>query len=198
MYNKNLNRWKLKRWYEVLLPGYIVVNNKVVGQIISHDESNLVGRTIKVAISDITQKMDEKSLYSSLILRTTQVVGSQVHTHVDGFEIAISYVKSLARSDSIRSVGKTIIHHVQDIKLKDGHKIRIKTFLVTPAKVSATVKRNLRKRLEIEVELALKDKSFTEFINSLIDDSLITHLRKELNRVNPVQYLLIKKFEHVR
>ncbi len=197
MYNKNLNRWKLKRWYEVLLPDYIVANNRVVGQIISHDESNLIGRKIKIALSDITQKMDEKSLYSSLILKTVQVIGSQVHSQVDGFEIALSYLKSLARSESIRGTGKTIIHHVQDVKLKDN-KVRIKTFLVTPAKVSATVKRNLRKRLEIEVELALKDKTFSDFINSLIDDSLINQLRRELNKINPVQHLLIKKFEHVR
>lgn len=189
MYNKNLNRWKLKKWYDVVVPDYLNAKNPVLGSIISHDESNLVNRTIRVSLADITQKMDEKSLYSTIIFRTVAVRGTQIQSEVVGFEIALSYLKNLARSR------KTVIHHFQRIKLKDGREVAVKTFLVTSDSVSATVKRNLRKKLETEIINELRTKTFSEFVNSLIDDSLINRIYKELNRVNPIDHFLIKKFE---
>lgn len=190
MYNKNLNRWKLKRWYDVVSPEYIQTKNQILGSIISHDESNLVGRVIRVSLADITGKIDDdKSLYSTLLFRTTQVRGSQVATEVIGFEIALSYLKNLARSR------KTVIHHVQRVKLKDGREIVVKSFLVTKDSVSAIVKRNLRKKLQVELELELSNKNFGDFINALIDESLNTKIYRELNRINPIEHFMIKKFE---
>lgn len=190
MYNKNLNRWKLKKWYEVVAPEYIQTKNHILGSVISHDESNLVGRVIRVSLADITGRIDDdKSLYSTLLFRTTHVRGSQIASEVVGFEIALSYLKNLARS------GKTVIHHVQRAKLKDGTEITVKSFLVTSAKVSAIVKRNLRKKLQVELELELSNKNFGDFINSLIDESLNTKIYRELNKINPIDYFMIKKFE---
>lgn len=198
MYNKNLNRWKLKKWYEVLLPDYINSSNKIIGQIISHNESNLVNRNIVASIADVlqlnpTQIKDDKVLYSSLVLRTKNIRGTQIDTEVVGYEVALSYLKSLSKSGES---GRTIIHHVQKVKLKDGKRVIVKSFLVTPARVSSTVKRNLRKRLETEIENILKNKTFAEFINSLIDETLNAQLRRELNKVNPIQHLIIRKFEY--
>jgi len=187
MYNKNINRWKLKKWYDVELPDYM--GSKVIGQIISHDPSNLLNRKIKFPLSDITQNTTPKALYSNIIFKTTEVKGNKIIVKPVGFEIALSYLKSLAKKR------KNVIHSVLDIKLKDETVIRLKLLLITFDKISRTVEKNLRKEFENQVRKVYSKMTFQEFIIDLINDNSIKSIFQEVNKINPIEHCLIKKYE---
>ncbi len=186
---KGTDKWKLKKWYEVVTPDYL--EGKVIGEIISHDPDNIPGRIIKVPISDITGQISPESLYSAVNLRAVRVDGSKVVTETDGYEMAFSYLKSLARKR------RSVIHNVLDIELKDGQKVRVKSMLVTLKKVSHTVKKNLRKAFDAAIIEEVKKMRFPDFVNAVVKGTLVNKVFNDVNRVNPVETVVVKKFERL-
>jgi len=171
----------------VVTPDYL--GDKEIGEIISHDPENIPGRRIKVPISDITGSFSPEAVYASVNLRATRVDGSKVVTEVDGYEMAFSYLKSLARKR------RSVIHSVLDIVLKDGKKVRVKAMLVTLKKVSHTVKSNLRKAFESAIVDRVKKMRYPDFVNAVVKGTLVADVFKEVNKVNPVETVVVKKFE---
>lgn len=183
----DVNKWKLKRWYEVVAPS--LFEEKVMGEIISSDPNNLINRIVPIPLSEVISTKKPEALYSTLHFRVKDVKNDKAYTDIIGMEMAFSYLRSLARRR------RTVIHEVIDITTKDGKTVRLKFLVVTLKKVSSTVKKNLRKALNEKVRDLTQSKSYYELVNSIVNGSLSSELAKHLNVINPVGVVLVKKFE---
>jgi small subunit ribosomal protein S3Ae len=184
---KAVDKWKTKEWYDILAPASF--DNKKVGELISSDPVNISNRIVPIALVEITGKMKPESLYTKVLFRITDVKDKNANTEVIGMSLAFSYLRALARRR------KSVIHEVIDINTKDAKKVRIKVMLVTSDKVSNVVKKNLRKELVSLVSAEASKKQYYELIKDIIEDRFIPDIGRKLNKINPIDHLVIKKLE---
>lgn len=193
---KVVDKWKLKKWYNVLAPQEL--EGKELAQVISSDPSNLVNRVVRVPLSDITGKVDRYNLYTNVKLRITEVHTPNANSQVIGHYMSSAYIKSLARRR------RSVIHEVVDVSTKDGKQVRLKLLLVTKDKVSSIVKRNLRKALREQVEKSSSKRTYYELLKAIFERKITEEVFKATNIINPVESIEVKKselkegFEHVQ
>jgi small subunit ribosomal protein S3Ae len=184
---KAVDKWKLKEWYDILAPASF--EHKKVGELISSDPANISNRIVPIALAEITGKMKPESLYTKLLFRVTDVKDKSANTEVIGMSLAFSYLRALARRR------KSVIHDVIDINTKDAKKVRIKVMLVSSDKVSNVMKKNLRRELVSLVAAEASKKQYYELIKDIIEDKFIPEIGRALNKITPIDHLVIKKVE---
>jgi small subunit ribosomal protein S3Ae len=184
---KVVDKWKSKEWYEVLAPA--AFENKKVGEVVSSDPENLVNRIVPIALVEITGRMRPESMYAKALFRITGVKDKRAETEIIGMKVASSYLRALARRR------KSVLHDVIDITTKDGKKVRIKTMLVTREKVSTVVKKNVRRELVAKLVATATEKAYYDLVKSIVDDTFLNEIAKSVNKINPVDSLVIKKLE---
>ncbi len=193
---KVVDKWKLKKWYSVVAPQEF--EGKELAQIVSSNPANLVNRIVRVPLSDMTGKMNRYNLYTNVKLRVKEVAGNNAKSEIVGHYMSFAYLKSLARRR------RSVIHEVIDVQTKDGKEVRLKLLLVTKDKVSAIVKKNLRKVLREQAEKSAKKRNYYELLKAIFDRKLSEELYKATNVINPIENAEVKKselkeeFEHVQ
>ncbi|MEM2948289.1 MAG: hypothetical protein QXG02_02060, partial [Candidatus Anstonellales archaeon] len=157
---KVVDKWKTKQWYNVVAPE--VFEGRVVAEVISSEPEHLVNRIVPVNLMDITGKMSQQNIYTTLKFRITEVKGNNAYTKIIGHELAPSYLRTLARKN------RSIIHHVIPVETKDGKKVKVKIVAVTFSKVSANTKKNLRNALVKAVLENGKSMSYDELMKEIV------------------------------
>jgi ribosomal protein S3AE len=67
--------------------------------------------------------------------------------------------------------------------------------LVTREKVSTVVKKNVRRELVTKLVATATEKAYYELVKSIVDDTFLNEIAKSVNKINPVDSLVIKKLE---
>jgi len=183
--SKKVDKWKLKKWYTVVAPD--IFDKKEIGEIISSDPSNLENRLVPVPATDLIGRSKPEWDYSTFNFRVESVKDNTVYTKMVGLEVAFSYLRALSKRR------RTVMHDVIDVKTKDGYDVRLKLMVVTLKKVSSVVEKNLRKELINKVLELAKTKTYQELIRDIIDGRFTATIFKHVNRINPIQHLVIKK-----
>ncbi len=184
---KVVDKWKLKKWYSVLAPE--AFERKELAQIISSNPSNLINRVVNIPLSDLTGKMNRYALYTNVRLRVVDVKGEKAYSEMIGHYMSFAYLKSLARRR------RSVIHEVVDVTTKDGRQVRLKLLLVTKAKVSAVVKKNLRKALVEQVIKSASSRNYYDLLKAIFDRRVANEIFKATNIINPVESIEVKKSE---
>ncbi|MEM4295927.1 MAG: hypothetical protein QXS91_03925 [Candidatus Anstonellales archaeon] len=178
---------KQKTEYAIIAPA--LFNNKQVGELIGRKDT-VINRIIKVALNELEDiKASPLSLYTTVLLRVIELGQGTVKTEFIGHEVAQSYLRSLARKH------RSVIHEVIDVNTNDGQKIRLKIVIITLRKVSEVVKKNLRKAAKAFVLKAASSKTREELIKSILLDTFAKDLGRELNKINPVSHVIVRKSE---
>jgi small subunit ribosomal protein S3Ae len=179
---------KIKKLFKVIAPS--AFGKKEVCEI-RGSEKDVINRIIRMPLNELDNTAsDQLSLYTSVKLRVVEQGKDDVKTEFAGHEIAMSYLRTLTRK------GRSVIHEVINVKTKDGKDMILKFLVVTVKKVSKIVKKNLRKEL---IKLALDyaaNNNFDDLVKNMINGSLSKEIGKELNKINPIMHLLVKKSEY--
>jgi len=179
---------KQKKDYSIIAPP--MFNNKNVGEILGSSKENLLNRVVSISLNELEEvKADPLSLYTTVKLRVIDVGEGTVKTDFIGHEIAFSYLRSLMRKY------RSVIHEVIDVNTKDGGKIRLKLVIITAKKVSRIVKKNLRKAAIQFCLNTAKEKTRDEIIKSILSNQFSKEMGKELNKINPISHVLVRKTE---
>lgn len=184
---KVVDKWKSKKWYSVMAPDEL--EGKKLADVIATDPEQLINRVVKVPLSDISGKMDKHSLYTTVKLRIKSVSGDTAKAELIGHTMSFAYIKSLARRR------RSVIHEIIDSETKDNRKVRIKAVLVTRDKVSAIVKKNLRKALHEQLIKSVKGKKYYELASSVFSRGFSEECFKATNPINPVEAIEIRRME---
>ncbi len=185
---KVVDKWKLKRTYKVMAPKEL--GGKDVGEIISSNPDNLFNRVISLSYVDLYGR-DVGSLgyYITLKLRVVDVGEDRVMTELVGHTTAFSYLRSIARRR------RSVLHDSFKVTTKDGKVVWVKPVVVTFRKVSAIMKKNVRKTLQDEIKARAAKYNYYDLMKKILDGSFATDIAKELNKITPISHLLIKKTE---
>ncbi|MEM3112939.1 MAG: hypothetical protein QXI33_00760 [Candidatus Pacearchaeota archaeon] len=160
------------------LPVRIPLLNKEV-ELYAHDNSELLGRTIKLDLTSILKGKALEILFS-VKEENKQIIAIPVQAHLPGF-----YIRRMMRKG---------IDYVEDSFLTQckDHRIRIKPFLLTRKRVSRRVLNGLRNKTKEELIEYSKDRSFENLILDIMNNKLQRELNPKLRKVYPLGLFEIK------
>ena len=184
---KVVDKWKTKQWYNVVAPD--IFEGRVVAEVVASDPAYLLNRIVPVNLMDITGKMSQQNIYTTVNFRITDVKGNNAYTRVIGHELAPSYVRTLSRK------GRSVIHHVVSVETKDGKKVRIKIVAITFSKVSANTKKNLRNALVKAIIENGQAMSYDELMKEVIYGNFANKLFSLANAINAMRRVEVRKTE---
>lgn len=182
------DRWKRKDWYQVLSPA--LFKETPVGEIISADPKQLVGRTIETTASELTG--DLRKSHMNVTFRIISVDGKKARTTVEGFDLAKSYVRSLVR----RRASK--IDANVKVDLKDGAVVRIKPIVVSFRKCDTSQKKVIRQLLLDRIGESARPLDFDNVLLDTISEKIIKSARDEIKKVYPVKNVEVRMIELIR
>lgn len=178
---------KVKRKYpvEVVAPEYL--NSYVLGKSEVTDLNTLVGKTAKVNLMYITGNVKNQNI--RLTFKVTEVKSGLGTTEVSSYEYIPYYLGRFVRQ------GSDLVEAAFSVKSKDGKDVLVKPFIVTKMTTSRLVLSLLRKRAKEIIEKEVSEKTYDEFMNSVIGNRVQLAFRNELKKIFPLKVLEFRKVE---
>ncbi len=180
-----VDKWKLKKWFEIIAPA--LFKEKQIGETVANDYRQLLGRSVEVPLSELTN--DPKLQRVKLLFRINEVKGERALTTFLGHVITQDYEHSLVR----RRTSK--IYSNQTVETKDGQKLVVKSFIIALTKINTARRNELRKQLLQVVAAMAKAENYEDFISSILYGKVSAQLKKDLHKIYPVRHVVIQKTE---
>ncbi|MBD3397601.1 hypothetical protein GF412_00505 [Candidatus Micrarchaeota archaeon] len=184
---KTSEKKKAKEWYTVLAPQ--AFDSKELGEAIASDEGKLVNRVVPVSLMDITGKMSQANIYTTLDFRIKDIKGKTAYTELIGHRLSPSYIRTLVRRR------RTVLHTVRDLPTTDDRTVRIKLITVTRERISETMKKNLREAIEKELSEAAGKYGYYELMQEIIYGRLSSKVFNRLRQITPMSKVEFRKTE---
>ena len=173
-----------KQWYDIIAPK--VFDEKKLGEALSADSKNLVGRTVSVSLADITG--DYSKFYIKLKFQIERI-DDKVHAKFIGHECMHERIYRMVHRYMRR------VDCVQDVVTKDNQKIRIKTIFILIKRVNTSIKSSARNVTKKLLEKAAREKTSDDFMKAVISGELQSNIKKEISKIYPVGNIEIRKSE---
>ncbi|MGC8929899.1 MAG: hypothetical protein ACP5OZ_05250, partial [Candidatus Woesearchaeota archaeon] len=185
MAKKQATKVVAKEWYEVEAPKQF--RNIVIGEVTADSPNKLVGRTILIALSEITRNIRLQGV--NVKFRIYDVQNKRAKTNFIGYEITPPAVKRFVARR------KNKIDDSFVVLTKDNIAIRIKPLVITAFKTKGVVEKRLRAKIRELLFKTIKEMSYDDFSQNLISHKLQESLRSELSKVYPIRTFEIRMFE---
>lgn len=172
-----------KQWYEIVTPKEF--GEKVIGDTMSTDPKNLIGRKVTVSMLDLSK--DFSKFYMKLQFRIEGVNGQKAHTRLVGHDCTRERIYRMVQ----RHVKRVDV--IQDVVTKDGVKARIKTVFVLIKKVNTSKKNATRKKARETIDAVAKETTFLDLINMIIAGELQQKIRKDSSKISTIGNIEIRR-----
>ena len=180
---KSTDAWKRKEWYNIVAPK--MFESKTVATTPCDKPQKLIGRVIKVPLSDITGNM--KQQFTKLWFKVVEVKGNDALTELSGFEIAKEFVRRNVRR------GRSLIKTIKDVKTKDGKDLRVTAYVFTAHKVEDTKKNEIRKMTTNVIENTAKEADFEKCVQKYIFGNTVTEIFRVTKKIAQIRRIEIAK-----
>ena len=164
---------------------------KEIGEIVSSDPKNVIGRIVSVPMSSFSSRPTQQSLFTTIDFRVHDVKGENAHTKVVGAALSNSYVRTFVRK------GRSTLDIVHRARLNDGEEVVFKVFVVTGSRVSENTKRNLRAAVRGYIDEYCKTHGYEDFLSDFASDKFTPPLHSKLSKITNIYRSTLKKFELV-
>lgn len=171
-----------KSWYKILAPK-LFGQHEIGESYLSNPESAL-GRSLRYNLKELTGNIKDQNIY--LLFKINNVVGTMLHTAPIGYELSASSVKRMVKKNTTR-----LDDYFVDIS-KDGHKVVIKSVLITSIKIQRSVGKALKRTLQETVHEDLSKNDFATFIGNLASGKIRSELRRRLAKIYPLKEASIR------
>ncbi|MFH0905757.1 MAG: hypothetical protein V1824_00285 [archaeon] len=179
----NVDNWKKKRWFSILADS--TFDEKEIGSTIAIEGKSLVGRTIKIALKDLTNNI--KDSYFEIAFKIDKVIGSKAETIIQQFEAKQSMVRRLTR----RSKSKVEI--IFYATTKDKKKLKLKVVFITGAKFPTIARTEARKVMVDNITKEIEEKTLKEAWPEIIFQQLSEKVKKSLGKLGYVNKITVIK-----
>lgn len=176
--------WAKKSWYTVSAPN--VFGDDIIAEVPSLKDSFLVGRTIKVSLSDLTKNY--KHMHTTVKLKITGLDGKKAKTEYAGQEMLKDALARLIRRWSSR------VDSVQEIALKDK-KMRLKMTVITAKKANTSVREVLRALTIKTSNDILGGKTLDDAVMAMNTEKLERAIREPASKIFPIRSVEVRKVE---
>lgn len=178
-----LDKWKRKKWHKIVAPAEF--NKAELGETIVEKPKNLMGRTIRANLGDLSGQKTKRHITVSF--QVNNVEGQQASTMIVGHEINPSFMLRLTR----RRTSKMQV--VQTIETSDNKKLRIKTTALSMRKLAAKQETTIRNMIKEDIEKSCSKKNYEQLMQELVFGSLAAKLFKQVKQIAPIKRLEIVK-----
>lgn len=184
--NKQLTRTTKpkKRWFSVIAPE--IFKNKEVGEIAASEQNNLIGRTVEISASKLTDT--PKDQHRKIVLQINELIGDKVKATVKRTFLLDTYLQRTSR----KYKEKFII--VPTLPSQDGTvkmKVLVMAVKKLHQKVRATLIHNITASLTDKIA---KTKTDELFLPSTLE-RISGELKNEAKTVYPIEKVIIWKTE---
>ncbi|MEK6856855.1 MAG: hypothetical protein AABX49_02460 [Nanoarchaeota archaeon] len=176
---------KKKHWYSILPTSNFKIPE--IGETLTADPQKLIGKTVTMNGMDLIR--DPKRQNVKITFKITEIKDNKAMTEIKSFQMLSSSVRRLI------SNGKSKIDSSIKLETKDNIPVVAKPIIITKSKTSNAVLTNLRKTSENFLKSAVKNLTYQETINLLLEARLQSQLREHLKKVYPVTACHIRIFE---
>jgi len=176
---------KGKQWFRVIAPK--LFNEKELAKTMAEDPSQLINRRVALSLIDLTN--DFSKYHMKFFFRIKKVEGDIAFTEFDGSECLKDYISRMV----LRRVRR--IDTVQDLKTKDGKKIRVKALTVVSRKIKTDVKKTVRINVMELIKKEVEGSTLDEFIGKIISDEMKKKILRGTRKIYPVRKFEVRKTE---
>jgi small subunit ribosomal protein S3Ae len=181
-----VDKWKKKKAFKLIAPKQF--GNQEFGETVAVKPEQMVGRTVKINLSILTNQIRNKN--TEAILRISKVEGSNAQTDFAGFVLKAAFLRRLFR----RRTSK--IEVIETLTTKDKHKVRIKYVIVTFGKQEALKTKVIRKEFSEEVKKLAAESSTEKFLElSLNTKEFFAESLQKMRKIAPISATEIEKIK---
>lgn len=177
------DKWKMKRWYEVLAPE--MFNYISLGTIPADDPDKLIGRVLETTLYDITG--DISQVHVKLYFQIIRVEEDKAYTWFKGHELARDYMRSLIRRKSSKIQG------IFDITTKDGYVLRITVIALTSYRCKTSQKRAIRKVMYNYIASKAPELTLAELLSEVLNNKISNEIAEHARKVYPIRRVEVYK-----
>ena len=122
-----------KRWYKIIAPK--LFNNEEIGETTTYEAKSLIGKSINVNFSVLTNDMKRQNQEVHLVIENVE--GDKAQTNILGARILPNTIKRIVRK------GKTRLDQTIRGVTKDDKIVTVKMFMLTRNIVKGSISRNI-------------------------------------------------------
>lgn len=180
---RTIDKWKKKQWYKIIAPPDF--DRRLLGETITEKPKNLIGRTIKVDLGQLTGQRQKRHI--SVLFKIETVEGNNANCGVKGHIIGQGFMNRLVR----RRLSK--IESVQTVETSDGKEVKVKAVALSAKKLAKKQETAIRKMMAESIEKSARKKTFSQFSQEIIFGAVASKLFKQLIKIAPLKRVEIIK-----
>ena len=171
-----------KRWYTVIAPEQF--DRAELGETPAFEPEQVLGRTIQTTLGDITEQGENNV---KLTFKITDVGSDSAYTEFDKHELTRDYNRSLTRRGS--SKVKTVL----TVRTADDYRLQVHAVAFTTKVADRSQKEAIRKTMTELVKDASRERTFEEFLDSVVEGHLSSAIYNEAKTIYPLRRVEIEK-----
>ncbi len=180
-----VDKWKLKKWYDVSAPKLFKEMN--IGEVPANSDAAMQNRNLVIDLFSITS--NPAHMYTNVHLKVYDASGTAAKTKLMAVEQLYSYIRSLSRRH------KTLSELVTEVTSKDNIKMVVKLIVVANGRITSSRKDGIRDEARKVIHNYFKENNAEEIINNIIEKKLQGEITAKLSHITQISKVEIKKLE---
>jgi len=180
---RNVDTWKKKKWYDITADDSF--DGKEIGKTIAIEGKELMGRTIKKGLDELTNNIRDSSHY--IIFKINKVTATKAESEVFSFDTKHGFLRRIIRRQ------KSKIECVFYVNSKDHHKLKIKVLFISGTKYPTTLRAQARKTMIDYFTNDAKEKTIKELWSDIIFQKMSENAKKQLTKLGFVNKVVVTK-----
>ncbi|MHC3438295.1 30S ribosomal protein S3ae [Natrialbaceae archaeon A-gly3] len=172
-----------KRWYTVFAPEQF--DREELGETPADEPEQVLDRTIETTLGDLTNNASENN--TKLTFQVNDVGSDAAYTEFKEHSLTRDYLRSLVRR------GASKVDAYVTILTTDDYRLQIQPVAFTTKKADASQEKAIRETMVQMVEEAAEDRTFEEFIDSIVEGRLSSAIYGEAKTIYPLRRVEIQK-----
>lgn len=172
-----------KRWYSVIAPEQF--DREEIGETVAEEPDMVIGRTITTTLGDLTG--DSGANNTKLTFKITDVGSDAAYTEFIKYELTRDYLRSLVRR------GASKVEASITVLTTDDHRIRVQPVAFTTKKADRSQEKAIRRVMIDQVESAAEERTFAEFVDSIVEGRLSSAIYGEAKTIYPLRRVEVQK-----
>jgi small subunit ribosomal protein S3Ae len=180
---RNIDTWKKKKWFDIIADDSF--DGKEIGKTIAIEGKELIGRTIKKGLDELTNNIRDSSHY--IIFKINKVTATKAESDIFSFDTKHGFLRRIIRRQ------KSKIESVFYVSSKDHHKLKLKVLFISGTKYPTALRAQARKTMVDYFTNEAKEKTIKELWSDLIFQKLSENAKKQLAKLGFVNKVVVTK-----
>ncbi len=166
-----------KKWYKIFAPESF--GGVELGETPAYSPEDTIGRVVELTVPFVTGDFSKNHIL--LYFQIVDASEEGCKTKIKKYKITEEYLRSIVRRRSSR------IDVIIDTTFKDEKKARIKALVITQGRANGSQKKAIRKKVMEIIEKEASEKTFEEFVLSVLNNKVQDQYKKELHKIFPIK-----------